>query len=646
MEECSKNTLAVVRQKLLTPQGVLLSSFVSFMRPEFQITSTRINIVDQDSCGDPTVPTVTPPPNPPVPPIPECGYYKYTIPANLFTDSGNRNTRSFYLNLTNSDGKELSENSIIRFNRTQQFVYSIVSWSTALKQYLFNLKAIHPETGQIQTVKLTVTLDNFDIMAQNKNTLCWFQTILTYTYNILIDDVTLLKYFIETLSKYLQMNIELQIYSYTRYTLHQQNYFLVYWTDCNATRFHQTATSLFQYYTKLNSIQAKLFNKDQTGNLTTTLNNNLMQYFQSNSKFIIKSIITENCTKPSNPPPRARYTWKLDLECGYFEYRIPDDLFIISDGNIRDMSVTLVEDESVKGMQTEAIMKWLMLNTTKYVNGIVSNSTIKEASNGEYKFTIVLKDFQGRTAKAPLIVKVPKAPLKPSQSATEFIIDLLGVTEVKSQLEYELLVLRNVKSLFRNILLLNESLTLAQETTFIPAFQVYIHVTNCYTCYETTSTSFDLLLQYIVNFESVPVNQKYMSFVNSLRSQGISPSKNTLNVATYNCTNIQSPYRPVPITIPYCTFWRYDLRVTESPAVTQLEVLFGDANGDPLEPNSWIWINDYVIEAFPPSYIWNTPTPYQENFTYSFYYESEPLGLATLLVLTFLKGECNFHCKN
>ena len=646
MEECSKNTLAAVRQKLLNPQGVLLSSFVSFMRPEFQISSTRINIVDQDSCGDPTVPTVTPPPNPPVPPIPECGYYKYTVPANLFIDSENRNTRSFYLNLTNNDGKELPENSIIRFNRTQQFIYSIVIWSTALKQYLFNLKATHPETGQIQTVKLTIALDNYDIVAQNKNTLCWFQTTLTYTYNILIDDVTLLKYFIETLSKYLQIDIELQIYSYTRYTLNQQNYFIVYWTDCNATRFHQTATSLFEYYTKLDSIQTKLFTKDQNGNLTMTVNSNLMQYFQSNSKFTIKSIITENCTKPANPPPRARYTWKLDLECGYFEYRIPDDLFIISEGNIRDMSVTLVEDESVRGMQKEAVMKWLMLNTTQFVTGIVSNSTINEADNGEYKFTIVFKDFQDRTAKAPLIVKVPKTPLKPSQSATEFIIDLLGVTQVKSQLEYELLVLRNVNSFFRNILVLNESLTLAQETTFIPGFQVYVHITNCYTCYEIASTSFDLLLQYIVDLKPVPVNENYTLFVKSLRSQGISPSANTLNIATYNCSIIYPVIRPVPITIPYCAFWRYDLRITETPAVTQLEVIFGDANGDPVETNNWIWINDYVIEAFPPSYIWNTPTSYQENFTYSLYYESEPLGLATLLILTFLKGKCHFHCKS
>jgi len=404
---CTQQKVQAIIQRLQTSSGAVSNDFLAYMMPEIRLNSVRVDLTE-GKCGSMNITIIVIPP-PPTQPIPDCGAFEYRIPEGLFTDVVKRTTRDFFVTFRTANNEAIPFNSWVRANEPAQTIYGINVITTISQSMTYSIRVRHPISGNEASSSITFTSESYNTLKPIAQNLCLVTIEVVSRYNPGYDDVNILHKFATTLASYLQIRAnDIQMYSYLRWGGYPYR-LSVTWTLCSLTTTFISGPYSPSYYTSFASIMQNLMVSSGGSVTSSVINHNLVTYFSQNSLFTITTVKTSNCTRPPDTPPTSSGPLTINMYCGFTRCLVPEDLFTDEqDGNTRQLTLQLVAlNGSSLGKDA-----WIYIDDEQYISGMISNTTIVQASNSQYKFLIKATDKDGKSSTEELTIKVPSKPLQ------------------------------------------------------------------------------------------------------------------------------------------------------------------------------------------------------------------------------------------
>lgn len=632
---CTNQAVTSTLQKLRTTSGDITTEFASRMFPEFLPTQQRIELKN-GRCGSSNITIIVNPP-PPNTTLPTCGFFRLQVPASLFNDMIGRNTRYFYLNFLNNDNSSVGIDSWIRFNGPGQYVYglNIISKTPVLSSY--KIQAVMPDSGFTGYSPAIFRVSNYALLQSISSNLCWVQFHMSVFYNQLFDDVSLIEIFIKTLSTYLTSTVsQIQIFNYTRVRNEYPFRFTVTWTNCSMTTLFQQEQFSEAYYASYRSILLKFMVVSSSGKYTS-MNQRVQNFFQQNSLMSLTSITTNGkCTIPDKTPPKPNKPVTIEIKCGMFKHRVPNDTFTDKeDGGTRQLTLTILQTNG-SNLPADA---WLIMDQSQYINGMINNATVLAApSNREYKFLIQATDSDGHTSTTPLTVKVPDKPFPAS------LMKLSLFVMATIDFEYDIVPQLIINTAIQNALLKDLNADPSTLNLYINIFvkiqkSMQIQIENCDSCDALVNLRIDQL-QYNKEKVSAELPPEYRLVV-------ISASKDTSLTTTDEFCGTPSQLQANRIEIPYCgnSTFKYDLRDAETDEIVNYLIEFPSPPEPGLPPDSWIWLVNYTFEFYPTVSQWQQAATFEPEYGYSILLPNgQPIGRTVRSQFFLVKGWFCYVC--
>ncbi|XP_065654318.1 uncharacterized protein LOC105844463 isoform X3 [Hydra vulgaris] len=590
---CTQQNLDNIITKLTTIQNKPVSQFITAMQPYIIPYSTQFCLGSCGRNGGSDTVVITPPPIS----VNECGFWKFYVPSNAFRDIlGYLDSKSFCLNLLYTNGSSVQKSSWLQFNGPQQMFYGVATITQMSSNQNYLLTSVNQITSFFKSSQWSFDYTKFESLQKYGTELCFFEFLLSSEYNSDYNDVNIVFLFITTLSAYLKSDSNtIQIYSFQRYSGYPYN-FRIIWTNCSYTAsFIQTPFSNF-YYASISSILTQITTfKDNSYNV----NEMIYKYFKENSKFTILSVsINKKCFKPPNTPPKSNGDLSLYPKCGLFRYLIPGDAFYDEqDGNTRNLTLYL---RKANGLMLDA-SDWLFINNSQYILGLLFNETI--LSQTKYEFLLEAVDSQGLKASLKLLVFMPKDPLPfPAFAASlrytiTISANILVYFQVLEKLEYWAAKWHNIK----------------KPQLFLYGLESnVIRFSHCEVC---GNQDFNRLLQNFVDSEQDfgRGDEIIIAELNGVFDPLLELESIGSEVIYDYCSKV-APFSMFIIPLKMCYLWSFDLVLNETTTIYNYNVILTGPNRVPLPSTEFMWLNKYVLEAYPKESFWKSV----KNYTYQY----------------------------
>ena len=453
----------------------------------------------------------------PVPPlhVRRCGFLRYTIPADTFTDVVDGDTRNLELSLYNSSRGELTENDWVSFDTKNQTLYAVLT-DRVLKTarihstYFFHLIA-KTKRGEstFNTITLVLTeewrntsssfLVNFWWMAQNKPSLVEIQVL-----------------FAEKLMKYLEMPIERM--RFTHFLPNGLQYAIGF-TNCtdNSEKCSLDGTKGFEnkLYTQMGTVPA--FRDSMQPEIYVSY---------------IQETVAPECQPKVGPRVEKPFPPVTAFPCSSINSSLPYDVFYDEeDGYNLRLSI-----HAVNGRASGNETSWLEINQgSKRLEGVVTEQAIREQPNGGYNLTIRAYDSQSLWAETYLILKIAERPL---QKFYQFTLHLTAIGNAfRSQFYRQTLLVRFINSFFKASFINIMSYNKINEGDFTVRASICTLPSKC------DEASFASIFNKMATNSSAPTENFSRAFL------GVFTIKSVTSIVDPICKQVLEP--PVPMINPW-----------------------------------------------------------------------------------------------
>ena len=235
--------------------------------------------------------------------------------------------------------------------------------------------------------------------------------------------------------------------------------------------------------------------------------------------------------------------------------------------------------------------------------GLISNETI--FAKEKYEFLLEAVDSQGSKASLKLSVIMPKDPLPvPAFAAhlmyTQNIIfpnNILFQVQIVERLELWATNTNKIKN---------------------PHFFLYssepnlIKFTSCEKC--TNRDLNQLFRNFSDNdFDFGFGNIQYVDELNNVMSPLLEIESIASEIIFNYCSTV-APFSKFLIPLNVCYLWSFDLVLNETTSIYNFNVTLTGPNRTPLPSNEFMWLNKFVLEAYPEESFWKSV----QNFSYEY----------------------------